>query len=440
MFEIISEKFQNIFRNLRKPGRLTDDNIKAALREVQLVLLEADVNYKVVKEFIRNISEKAVGQQALRSLQPGQQVIKVVHEELINLLGKSASSINIVEAQPMVIMVVGLQGGGKTTTVAKLAKYFSKQNYQCLLAAADVYRPAAVKQLEVLGNQLNIPVFSGRNDPVKIATDAVKLASRDNKDIVIIDTAGRLHIDQTLMKELVDMKKATRAHEILLVADAMTGQDAVNIAREYQDILGIDGVVLTKMDGDARGGAAISICAVTGKPVKFIGNGEKLDNLELFYPDRMASRILGMGDILSLIDKAEFKDKAEQKKALEKKMRKETLTLEDFLDQLKQMRKLGSMQEILQMLPAQGQFKNLKIDEGTIKKQEAIINSMTKEERKTIEIINGQRRRRIAQGSGTSIQDVNLLIKNFIASRKMLKGLMKQGGIMGKRGLFPTSP
>ena len=392
MFEIISEKFQNIFRNLRKPGRLTEDNIKAALREVQLVLLEADVNYKVVKEFIGNISEKAVGQQVLGSLQPGQQVIKVVYEELINLLGKSACSINMAKEHPTVIMVVGLQGGGKTTTVAKLAKYFSKQNYQCLLAAADVYRPAAVKQLEVLGSQLNIPVFSGRNDPVKIATDAVRLASRDNKDIVIIDTAGRLHIDQTLMKELVDMKKATRAHEILLVADAMTGQDAVNIAREYQDILGIDGVILTKMDGDARGGAAISICAVTGKPVKFIGNGEKLGNLELFYPDRMASRILGMGDILSLIDKAEFKDKAEQEKELEKKIRKETLTLEDFLDQLKQMRKLGSMQEILQMLPAQGQFKNLKIDEGTIKKQEAIINSMTKEERKSIEIINGQRR------------------------------------------------
>ncbi len=437
MFEVISEKFQNIFRNLRKPGRLTEDNIKAALREVQLVLLEADVNYKVVKEFIGNISEKAVGQQVLRSLQPGQQVIKVVHEELINLLGKSACGINMAKGQPTVIMVVGLQGGGKTTTVAKLAKYFAKQNHQCLLVAADVYRPAAVKQLEVLGSQLNIPVFSGRNDPVKIAADAVKLASRDNKDIVIIDTAGRLHVDEKLMKELVDMKKAVKAHEVLLVADAMTGQDAVNIAREYQDILGIDGVILTKMDGDARGGAAISICAVTGKPVKFIGNGEKLDNLELFYPDRMASRILGMGDILSLIDKAEFKDKAEQEKELEKKMRKETLTLEDFLDQLKQMRKLGSMQEILQMLPAQGQFKNLKVDEGTIKKQEAIINSMTKEERISIEIINGQRRKRIARGSGTSIQDVNLLIKNFIASRKMLKGLMKQGGALGRKGLFP---
>ena len=332
MFEVISEKFQNIFRNLRKPGRLTDDNIKAALREVQLVLLEADVNYKVVKEFIGNIGEKAVGQQVLGSLQPGQQVIKVVHEELINLLGKSVSSINIVKAQPTVIMVVGLQGGGKTTTVGKLAKYFAKQNYRCSLTAADIYRPAAVKQLEVLGSQLNIPVFSGRKNPVKIAADSIKLASRENKDIVIIDTAGRLHIDQTLMKELKDMKKAVKAHEVLLVADAMTGQDAVKIAREYQDILGIDGVILTKMDGDARGGAAISICAVTGKPVKFIGNGEKLDNLKLFYPDRMASRILGMGEILSLIDKAEFKDKAEQEKELEKKISEGSFFIKDAIN------------------------------------------------------------------------------------------------------------
>ena len=437
MFEVISEKFQNIFRNLKKPGRLTEDNIKAALREVQLVLLEADVNYKVVKEFIGNISEKAVGQQVLKSLQPGQQVIKVVHEELIGLLGKSACSINMAEAQPTVIMVVGLQGGGKTTTSAKLVKYFTKQNYQCSLAAADIYRPAAVKQLEVLGSQLNVPVFTEGNNAVKIATNSVKLASRDSKDIVIIDTAGRLHIDQTLMKELVDMKKATKAQEVLLVVDAMTGQDAVKIAREYQDGLGIDGVILTKMDGDARGGAVISVCAVTGKPVKFIGNGEKLDNLELFYPDRMASRILGMGDILSLIDKAEFKDKAEQEKDLAKKIRKETLTLEDFLEQLKQMKKLGSMQEILQMLPMHGKFKNLKIDDGNMKKQEAIISSMTKEERRSIGIINGQRRKRIAQGSGTSIQDINMLMKNFVASRKMIKNLMKQGGMVGKRGLFP---
>ena len=437
MFEIISEKFQNIFHSLKKPGRLTEDNIKAALREVQLVLLEADVNYKIVKEFIGNINEKAAGQQVLRSLQPGQQVIKIVHEELINFLGKSACSINMAETQPTVIMVVGLQGGGKTTTSAKLAKYFTKQNYQCSLTAADIYRPAAVKQLEVLGSQLNVPVFTEDNNAVKIATNSIKLASRDNKDIVIIDTAGRLHIDQVLMKELVDMKKATRAHEVLLVVDAMTGQDAVKIAREYQDVLGIDGVILTKLDGDARGGAIISVCAVTGKPVKFIGNGEKLDDLGLFYPDRMASRILGMGDILSLIDKVEFKDKAEQEKELEKKIRKETLTLDDFLVQLKQMKKLGSMQEILQMLPMGGKFKNLKIDEGNMKKQEAIINSMTKEEKRSIEILNGQRRKRIAKGSGTSIQDVNMLMKNFVASRKMIKNLMKQGGMIGKRGLFP---
>lgn len=426
VFEGLADKFQQTFKKLRGKGKLAESDVNEAMREVRMALLEADVNFKVVKDFIAKIKEQAVGQEVMGSLTPAQFVIKIVNDELTNLMGGTQSRLTVSSRPPTVIMLVGLQGAGKTTTAGKLAHLLKKQSKRPLLVAADIYRPAAIKQLQVLGGQLDIPVFAMEDckDAVLIAQKAIEYALSYTRDTVIIDTAGRLHINEELMEELKLIKKTAKPHEILLVVDAMTGQDAVGVAESFNKDLGLDGVILTKLDGDARGGAALSIKAVTGCPIKFAGMGEKLDALEAFHPDRMASRILGMGDVMSLIEKATATIDLEQAKEMEKKFRKDDFNLDDFLEQLQQVRKLGPLDQILGMLPGMGNLKKLqdvKIDEKELTRTEAIIRSMTKKERRDASIINGSRRKRIALGSGTRVQDVNKLLKQFVEAKKMMK-------------------
>lgn len=440
IFEGLAEKLQQTFRKLRGRGKLTEADVSEAMREVRMALLEADVNFKVVKDFVARVKERAVGQEVLGSLTPGQHVVKIVNEELTALMGGTNSRITVANNPPTVIMLVGLQGAGKTTTAGKLANLLVKQNRRPLLVAADVYRPAAIKQLQVLGEKLDIPVFTieDSKEPVRIARESMHTAIMKGRDVVIIDTAGRLHINEELMDELKNIKQNVRPHEILLVVDAMTGQDAVTVAEHFDQGLGVDGVILTKLDGDARGGAALSIKAVTGKPIKFAGMGEKLDALEPFHPDRMASRILGMGDVLSLIEKAEQAIDLEQAKALEKKMRTEEFTLEEFLEQMRQLRKLGPLDQLLGMIPGMGNLKKmqgLEVNEKDMKRVEAIILSMTKKERRNPNIIDGSRRKRIAAGSGTQVQDVNRLLKQFTDAKKMMKQLQDMQK-SGKKGRF----
>lgn len=429
---------------MRGKGRVTEKDIKEMMREIRLALLEADVNYKVVKDFTVRISERALGQDVLESLTPGQQVIKIVNDELIKLLGGTASNTAFSSEPPTVYMMVGLQGSGKTTTAGKLALLLKKKGKTPLLAACDIYRPAAVKQLQVVGEKVGTPVFAseGSSDPVEIAKAALAHARRNMNDLVLIDTAGRLQIDEGLMEELIRIKKAVMPTEILLVIDSMTGQDAVNVAQGFNDKIGIDGIILTKLDSDTRGGAALSVKAVTGKPIKFTGTGEKLTDLEQFHPDRMASRILGMGDVLSLIDKAQESFDKNKALELEKKIRSNKFTLEDFLDQMQEMKKMGPMDKILGMLPGMGskQPSNVDIDEKKLSRTEAIIKSMTKQERNNPEIINSSRKKRIAAGSGTTVQDVNRLLKDFDQMQRMIKNLgdMKGRGSRGFGGFkFP---
>ncbi|BBB93220.1 MAG TPA: signal recognition particle protein [Methylomusa anaerophila] len=438
VFESLADKLQQTFKKLRGRGKLSEGDVADALKEVRLALLEADVNFKVVKDLIAKIKERAIGQEVLESLTPAQHVIKIVNEELANLMGGTQSRIVIASKPPTVVMLVGLQGAGKTTTAGKLANHLKRQGKRPLLVAGDIYRPAAIKQLQVLGEQLDIPVFTlgDKERPVDIAKKAVEQALSMARDIIIIDTAGRLHINEELMQELKSIKQTVRPHEILLVVDAMTGQDAVTVAEAFNNDLGIDGIILTKLDGDARGGAALSVKAVTGKPIKFAGMGEKLDALEPFHPDRMASRILGMGDVLSLIEKAESNLSLEKAQELQKKLRKEEFTLNDFLDQIEQVRKLGPLDQILGMLPGMGKIKQLQgmdFDEKEIKHIIAIIRSMTAKERRDPSIINGSRRKRIALGSGTRVQDVNRLLKQFSEAKKMMKRLQEMQK-SGKKG------
>lgn len=424
-FDNLSEKLQAAFKKLKGKGKISEADLKTAMREVKLALLEADVNFKVVKDFIKSVSDKALGANVLESLTPAQQVIKIVNEELTELMGKESTRLNFGSRSPSVIMMVGLQGAGKTTTSAKIGAILKKQGKRPLLAACDVYRPAARKQLKVVGSQLDIPVFSldDCNDAVKIAKDAVEHAKYHGSDVVIIDTAGRLHLNEELMDELLNIKGSVDPSEILLVLDSMTGQDAVNVASAFDEKLDISGIVLTKLDGDTRGGAALSVRAVTGKPIKLVGQGEKLTDLDWFYPDRMASRILGMGDVLTLIDKAQqaFDDK--QALELEKKIRQQSFTLDDYLQQMRQMRKLGSMSDILGMLPGVNKkaLEGASFDEKKIDRIEAIITSMTKKERNNPEIINSGRKKRIADGSGTRVQDVNQFLKSYEQMQKLMK-------------------
>ena len=444
IFENLADRLQETFKKLRGHGKLTADDVNATMREIRIALLEADVNFKVVKDFIKKIKERAVGQEVLESLTPAQAVIKIVNEELTALMGQTQSHINISPKAPTIIMMVGLQGAGKTTSAGKLGLMFKKQGKHPLMVAADIYRPAAIKQLQVLGNQIDIPVFAKEDckDAVRIANEAIDYAKSHANDIVIIDTAGRLHIDENLMQELKSIKEDVKPHEILLVVDAMTGQDAVNVAESFNNDLGLDGVILTKMDGDARGGAALSVKAVTGCPIKFVGAGEKLEALEPFYPDRMASRILGMGDVLTLIEKAQTAFDAEEAKKMEKAFRKNEFTLDDFLSQLNQVRKLGSFENILGMIPGMGGLKkklgdvDIDMNGKEIKHIEAIIRAMTPEEKRNIKIINGSRRKRIAMGSGTKVQEVNKLLKQFDEMKKMMKKMsnMKQLNKKGKKG------
>lgn len=435
-FESLSNKLQQVFSNLKGKGKLTEKDVKAAMREVKLALLEADVNFKIVKDFINKVSEKAVGEEVLTGLNPAQQVIKFVNDGLVELMGSSQSKLTFSSKPPTVYMMVGLQGAGKTTTVGKLAGQLRKQGKKPLLAACDVYRPAAIKQLQVVGSTYNIPVFEmGQGDPVEISKRAVEHAKNNGFDIVIIDTAGRLHIDEELMDELVNIKNEVRPQEILLVIDAMTGQDAVNVAETFNDRLGVDGVIITKMDGDTRGGAALSVRAVTGKPIKYVGMGEKMEDLEPFYPDRMASRILGMGDVLSLIEKAQQAYDEDQARELEKKMRNMDFNLEDFFNQLQQIKKMGPIKDLMKMMPGIGgkiNIDDLNIDDNATKHIEAIIQSMTKKERQNPDILNGSRKRRIAKGSGTSIQEINKLLKQFDEMKKMMK--MMNGMAKGRKG------
>ncbi len=437
MFQNLTEKLNNAFKFFRNKGKLTEADVKAGMREIKLALLEADVNFKVVRDFIKMVSERAVGSEVLESLLPAQQIVKIVNEELVKLMGTSQAKLTISPKPPTVVMMVGLQGAGKTTHAGKLAGMYKKQGKKPLLVACDVYRPAAIRQLEILGERLDIPVFTAgdKEKPVKIAKEAMKFAAKNGNDMVFIDTAGRLHIDEELMGELQDIKKAVEPTEILLTVDAMIGQDAVTVAEHFNEQLDVTGVILTKLDGDTRGGAALSVRHVTGKPIKFIGTGEKLDAIEPFYPDRMASRILGMGDVLSLIEKAEQAFDAKQAAELEKKLRASTFTLDDYLEQFGQIRKIGSLESIMGMMPGMNKaaLKDAKIDEKQIARTEAIIRSMTKKEREKPEIINASRKIRIAKGSGTTVEDVNKLLKQFDSVRKMMKQFASPGG---KRGLF----
>jgi signal recognition particle subunit SRP54 len=444
MFEALTEKLDQVFKKLRSRGRLDEGNIREALREIRLALLEADVHFKVVKDFIEDVRARAVGQDVLDSITPGQQVVKIVHDRLVELMGgQSPPGLKLAKPFPASLMLVGLQGCGKTTTAAKLAHYLMGQGKRVYLVPADVYRPAAIEQLKVLAGQIGAGVFDARSDddPVRICAEALGEAHRGGYDVMIMDTAGRLHIDEEMMEELRKIKGTVNPSEILLLADAMTGQDAVAVATKFNESLEIDGVVLTKMDGDARGGAALSLRAVTGKPIKFVGIGEKIDALEVFHPDRMATRILGMGDILGLVEKAQAAMDLEQARALEKKLRKDEFTLQDFRDQLTQMRKMGSLSDILGMMPGFGKMKalkNMEVDEGELTRTAAIIDSMTIKERKNPLIIDGQRRKRIARGSGTSVQDVNRLLKSYAEMRKMMKKMMSKDGAKAlRRGPFP---
>ena len=437
-FEGLSDKLQDIFKKLRGKGKISEQDVSLAMREVRLALLEADVNYKVVKDFVARVKERAVGQEVLQSLTPGQVIIKIVSDELTSLMGGAESKLNLAGRTPVVIMAVGLQGAGKTTSVAKLSKNLVKQGRRPLIVACDIFRPAAIKQLEVLGGQVGVPVFSmGQSNPVDIARAAIEHAKNNNRDIVVIDTAGRLHINEELMDELKNIKSAVEPAEILLVVDAMTGQDAVNVAEAFNGDLGLTGVIMTKLDGDSRGGAALSVKAVTGCPIKYVGMGEKLDALEIFYPDRMSSRILGMGDIVTLVEKAQANFDEKKAREMEKKIRHQEFTLEDFKEQLQQVRKMGPLEDLLGMIP--GMDKQLKgmpgeIDEKEFGKIEAIINSMTPAERKNTDLINGSRKKRIARGSGARVQDVNRLIKQFDDSRKLMKQFA-DAGRKGKKGI-----
>lgn len=442
MFKGLGERLDEIFKSLKGKGRLTEDDVNQAMREVRMALLEADVNFRVVKEFVAQVKERAIGRDVLDSLSPAQQVIKIVKEELTELLGGTQAKINISPKPPTIIMLVGLQGAGKTTTAGKLAKLLSKQGRRPLLVAGDIYRPAAIKQLQVLGDQLNIPVFSlGQENPVKIARSAVEQANSTGRDLVIIDTAGRLHINEELMDELANIKTSVKPHEIMLVVDAMTGQEAVNVADSFNEKLGLDGIIMTKLDGDARGGAALSVRKVTGTPIKFAGVGEKLDALEPFHPDRMADRILGMGDVLTLIEKAQANFDAEQAAKLNKKIRQADFNLEDFLEQMQQVKKLGPLEQVLGMIPGMGkltkQLKDQQLDGKELAQVEAIIYSMTPWERQHPERIDGSRKKRIARGSGTRVQDINQLLKQFEQTRKMMKQIsnMTKGGKKGKMKL-----
>ncbi len=431
-FEGLSSRLQEITRKIRGKARITEGDLKEMLREVKLALLEADVNYKIVKEFIATIQEKALGQDVMKSLTPGQQVVKIVKDELVNLLGEKEAKVNFTPNPPTIVMLVGLQGSGKTTTAGKLANLFRKQGKKPLLVACDVYRPAAIKQLQVVGAQLNIPVYSNEStkDVVHISKQAINVAMSKLNDVIILDTAGRLHIDEALMDELKNVKNGVHPHEILLVVDSMTGQDAVNVSEKFNEALGIDGVVLTKLDGDTRGGAALSVKKVTGKPIKFAATGEKLSDIEVFHPERMAQRILGMGDILSIIEKAEESFDIEQAEKLEKQLKKRELDLDDYLAQLRQMKKLGSFSSILKMIPGMSKFKDLKVDDKEFSKIEAIICSMTKKEKQNTKLLNASRRQRIAKGSGTTVQDINKFIKSFEMTQKMMKQVQgNKGGL-----------
>ena len=438
-FENLGDRLNGIFKKLRGKGRLNEKDIQEAMREVRLALLEADVNFKVVKDFCAAAAERCKGKDVLDSLSPGQMVIKIVHEQLVTLMGSESAKINLSSKPPTVVMLCGLQGAGKTTNGAKLAGYFKKQGKRPLLVACDVYRPAAIKQLQVVGTQLGVPVYEeGQGDPVKIAQNAVAHAQKHGNDMVFLDTAGRLHIDEELMNELGRIKEKVQPHEIMLAVDAMTGQDAVNAAQTFNERLGIDSILLTKLDGDSRGGAALSARAVTGRPVKFCGVGEKLDQIEPFYPERMASRILGMGDVLTLIEKAEAAFDQKKAEQMEKNLRAGRFTLNDFLDQMAQLRGMGSMQDLLGMMPGidRRAMKDMKVDERAMGRMEAIVLSMTPQEREDPKILNSSRRRRIASGSGTKVEDINRLLKQF----DMMKTMMKQmaGGKMpkGMKGLL----
>mgnify|MGYP000598727121 FL=1 len=447
IFEGLSDKLQNAFGKLRSKGKLTEADVKTAMREVKMALLEADVNFKVVKDFVKVVQERCVGEEVLKSLTPGQMVVKIVNEELTALMGDVQSKLTYSSQPPTVIMMVGLQGAGKTTTSGKLGGYLKKDGKSPLLVACDVYRPAAIKQLQVVGEKLDLPVFTmgDQVSPVEIAKKALEHAKSHSNDVVIIDTAGRLHVDEVLMQELKDIKTQVNPQEILLVVDSMTGQDAVNVSESFNEILGVDGVVLTKLDGDTRGGAALSIRAVTQKPIKFIGMGEKLDNLEPFYPDRMSSRILGMGDVLSLIEKAESALDLEKAKELGQKLKKNEMDFEDFLMQLEQVQNLGPLDKLLELVPGMGNLKgqigDLDSKGKEINRTKAIIQSMTLEERRNPQILNASRKKRIARGSGTSVQDVNRLIKQFNEMKKMMK-MFQSSGMMGKmkKGGFPGMP
>lgn len=440
IFENLSDKLQNALGKLRGKGKLSEKDIDVAMKEIKIALLEADVNYMVVKDFVKSVKEKSLGERVMESLTPGQQVVKIVNEELTRLMGEKEAKLEVSSKLPTIIMLCGLQGAGKTTHAGKIALFLKKQNKKPLLVAADIYRPAAIKQLQVVGEKVGSPVFSmgDKENPVKIAEEGIKEAEKNGYDTVIIDTAGRLHIDEDLMEEIKNIKAAVNPTEILLIVDSMTGQDAVNVAKTFNDALDITGVILTKLDGDTRGGAALSVRSVTGKPIKFIGVGEKLDDLELFYPERMASRILGMGDVLSLIEKAQKAIDEKEAKALEEKIRSQTYDFNDFLNQLAQMRNLGPLENILGMLPGVNSkmLKGLKIDENEIKKIEAMIYSMTKEERSKPDIIDNSRKERIARGSGQPISELNKLIKQFKESKKMMKKFSGMGNAMKKRGKF----
>lgn len=436
-FDNLTEKLQDVFKNLRSKGRLTEADVKAALREVRLALLEADVNYKVVKDFVKSLEKRAIGQDVMKSLTPGQMVIKIVNEELVKLMGSETTEISLKPTNEItIIMMCGLQGAGKTTTVAKLGSKFKGKGRNPLLVACDIYRPAAIEQLKVNGERVGIPVFSmgNKHKPVDIAKAAVEHAATNNQNLVLLDTAGRLHIDEDMMNELLEIKENLNVHQTVLVVDAMTGQDAVNVSESFNEKIGIDGVILTKLDGDTRGGAALSIRAVTGRPILYAGMGEKLTDLEQFYPERMASRILGMGDILTLIDKAEASidiDEA-QARQLEQKLKKADFNFDDFLEQMNQVKKMGGLGDILKMLPGAGsQMKDLDVDEGAISKVEGIIYSMTLEERQNPDVLNPSRKKRIAKGAGVELSEVNKLVKQFDQSKKMMK---QYSGMLGGKG------
>mgnify|MGYP001158989955 FL=1 len=439
LFSNLSERLQDTLRRLRGKGKLSEKDVDEALREVKLALLEADVNFKVVRTFINRVKERAVGQDVIKSLTPGQMVVKIVHEELTRLMGEKEEKLAVSSQPPTILLIVGLQGAGKTSTVGKLGGLLKKQGRRPLLVAADIYRPAAIRQLQVLGEKMDLPVYSVEGKkPVQIATEAVARAKETNRDYVLIDTAGRLHINEELMDELKEIQQAVDTDEVLLVVDAMTGQDAVNVAQSFHEQLTLTGLILTKLDSDTRGGAALSIREATGRPIKFVGVGEKMENIEVFHPERLASRILGMGDVLSLIEKVESSIEADQALEMMKRIQKDQFTLEDFLDQMRQMKKLGPIDQVLSMLPGvkPQQLKGIQVDEKEMKHIEAIIQSMTPQERREPQIINASRRRRIARGSGTSVQHVNKLLNQFEQSKKMMRQLTN----LGKSGLKPRFP